>query len=745
MAAVRPLWLSLTPEERETVLTIKLDDLRAYAKDMATRNRLAAEIDVAEALAAGHMVINFDPPVDEILELGLARSKERNTWKVWQWPLEESTFFYSDAFRKHLEDNLLGEEHRAVLPKEPEGSRPLERPSEAAFRQRMVDLMAKVQEQRVAQEEAAAAAARRPGVRRQDAATTMRDAAIDLIVIILGVLETEHEALYHHCLFPVTSFVCEILPEGSRKTTRSELYPEDLESLLPDDVNRIFDFLQEKVEALSSKLKSDANELEQEDPNEELIGDVDLFSLTEDGNSLEVNQKWLGHLRSRVLGEDTQPRRAKDGEDPTSAGLILEWVYGTIVSTAEKGRDAAHRALGSKPPSVEEAVESLVNALEEQGMWESHAKSSRELLAQMLESRKQAAALAEKYDIRTRVLETEIKQASEDKTGVDSISSVTAITTNSLPNGVLGGDAAALPELPNEVILFMLKREALLTLAKFHGLKLEQAASKREVRSYQAQLRAGEPQFERLKRELDELKTAPSRSLDGTYRNTAEMERHRAQLADAAIEEQIAVQAAFRKIGSRLQKILEDKEDLGMVIVKKEQEANQLNKWRRNVCSLVDTLENLIAAAAPLKGLGDGVVNADGEVDEEAGEMDDRKRALVAAVRSATRHGEEVAALRGNFHSSIRRQLYSSDDDILIFEAVKKQLKEIERRLEEGRVAIQHLMAYGINVACDDPGITIGSNIALPLLQERLDVKGLEWADQKAAAAQDEVIKMEVR
>ena len=76
---------------------------------------------------------------------------------------------------------------------------------------------------------------------------------------------------------------------------------------------------------------------------------------------------------------------------------------------------------------------------------------------------------------------------------------------------------------------------------------------------------------------------------------------------------------------------------------------------------------------------------------------------------------------------------------------MKKQLKEIERRLEEGRVAIQHLMAYGINVACDDPGITIGSNIALPLLQERLDVKGLEWADQKAAAAQDEVIKMEVR
>lgn len=750
MAAVRPLWLSLSPEEREDVLTVPLDDLRRYAKELAARNRLAAEIDVAEALAAGHMVINLDPPVDDILELGLSRSKDRGTWKVWQWPPEEATFLDSDAFRKYLEDNLLGEEHRVVLPKEPEGTRPMEKPSEAAFRQRMLDLMAKIQEQRVAQEEAAAAASRRQGIRRQDPATAMRDAAIDLIVIILGVLETEHEALYQHCLFPVTSFVCEILPEGSRKTTRSELFPEDLECLLPDDVNRIFDFLQEKVEALSSKLKSDAKELEQEDPNEEPIGDVDLFSLTEDGQSLRVNQKWLGHLRSRVLGEDTQPRRAKEGEDPTSAGLILEWVYGTIVSTAEKGRDAAHRSLGTKPPSAEDAVEALVHALEEQSMWDMHARSSRDLLAQMLESRKEAAALSEKFDIRTRGPHNELKPAEggiERKQSAEAESGGAGVIGNGLSNGLAGGDATTagtLPELPNEAILFMLKREALLTSAKLHGLKLEQAASKRELRSLQAQLRAGEPQFERLKRELDELKAVPSRSLDGTYRNTAEMERHRAQLADAAIEEQISVQAAFRKIGSRLQKVLESKQDLEVVIVKKDQEANQLNKWRRNVCSMVDTLEDLLAAAAPLQALGNGGVNANGEVDEEAGEINDAQRALVAAVRSATHHVDDLDALRTNFHTSIRRQLYSSSDDISIFEAVQKQLKEIERRLEEGRVAVQHLMAFAVNVACDDPGITIGSSIVLPLLQERLDQKGLEWADQKAAAAQDEVMKMEV-
>lgn len=32
-------------------------------------------------------------------------------------------------------------------------------------------------------------------------------------------------------------------------------------------------------------------------------------------------------------------------------GLVLEWVYGTIVSTAEKARDGAKRALG-KPAAL---------------------------------------------------------------------------------------------------------------------------------------------------------------------------------------------------------------------------------------------------------------------------------------------------------------------------------------------------------------------------------------------------------
>jgi hypothetical protein len=50
------------------------------------------------------------------------------------------------------------------------------------------------------------------------------------------------------------------------------------------------------------------------------------------------------------------------------------------------------------------------------------------------------------------------------------------------------------------------------------------------------------------------------RGLDGTYRTAAEMERHRAQLADAAIEEQLEVQTALREQGAKLQAIYERKQ-----------------------------------------------------------------------------------------------------------------------------------------------------------------------------------------
>jgi len=85
----------------------------------------------------------------------------------------------------------------------------------------------------------------------------------------------------------------------------------------------------------------------------------------------------------------------------------------------------------------------------------------------------------------------------------------------------------------------------------------------------------GEPEFERLKRELEEVKNAP-RGLEGTFRTAAEMERHRAQLADAAIEEQLEVQTAFREHGARLQSIYDKRQRTDVEMARREQEMKQL-------------------------------------------------------------------------------------------------------------------------------------------------------------------------
>jgi hypothetical protein len=66
-------------------------------------------------------------------------------------------------------------------------------------------------------------------------------------------------------------------------------------------------------------------------------------------------------------------------------GLVLEWVYGTIVSTAEKARDGAKRQLGLRPPTAQAAFDALLRCLEDQHTWEQRAKSSKELLNNMLQ------------------------------------------------------------------------------------------------------------------------------------------------------------------------------------------------------------------------------------------------------------------------------------------------------------------------------------------------------------------------
>lgn len=75
----------------------------------------------------------------------------------------------------------------------------------------------------------------------------------------------------------------------------------------------------------------------------------------------------------------------------------------------------------------------------------------------------------------------------------------------------------------------------------------------------------------------------------------------------------------------------------------------------------------------------------------------------------------------------MRKQLYSNSDDKAFFDRIKMGLKYVETRLEEGRVALQHLELFLVNVACDDPGAAIGSQLVLPLLQVRMWLRAYRW------------------
>lgn len=76
----------------------------------------------------------------------------------------------------------------------------------------------------------------------------------------------------------------------------------------------------------------------------------------------------------------------------------------------------------------------------------------------------------------------------------------------------------------------------------------------------------------------------------------------------------------------------------------------------------------------------------------------------------------------------IRRQLYNDEDERTFTSWIQSGLLSMEKRLEEGRAALQHLELHLINVACDDSGATIGAQLALPMLQERLEAKAHKFA-----------------
>ena len=63
-------------------------------------------------------------------------------------------------------------------------------------------------------------------------------------------------------------------------------------------------------------------------------------------------------------------------------------------------RPVCSMGAGSRVPTSAQAYETLVQALQEQANWEQRARTAKELLDEMISSRREAAELAQQYDIR---------------------------------------------------------------------------------------------------------------------------------------------------------------------------------------------------------------------------------------------------------------------------------------------------------------------------------------------------------
>lgn len=202
-----------------------------------------------------------------------------------------------------------------------------------------------------------------------------------------------------------------------------------------------------------------------------------------------------------------------------------------------------------------------------------------------------------------------------------------------------------------------------------------------------------------------------------------------------------------------------------MDLAKKEGEIKQLNGWKTNVANLLERFEQLIKPASnparsdggsPAGGSPPGSTSGDAAEEAEGGAsglfegaltsplMAARDRAALLQGVQAAQQEPGLQKLRGHFFKDIRRQLYSDEDDRQLYNMIIRELHDVDKRLDDGRAALHHLEMHVINVACDDPGSVIGSQLALPLLQERLDARAIEFAAQRAAEAEEQIIRMEV-
>lgn len=63
---------------------------------------LFAVADAPEGEPLDPALLELEPSIEDVLEDGVKRLKEKGTWKLWQWPADGAEMFDAEAFRQHI-------------------------------------------------------------------------------------------------------------------------------------------------------------------------------------------------------------------------------------------------------------------------------------------------------------------------------------------------------------------------------------------------------------------------------------------------------------------------------------------------------------------------------------------------------------------------------------------------------------------------------------------------------------------
>lgn len=144
----------------------------------------------------------------------------------------------------------------------------------------------------------------------------------------------------------------------SRPVTAAEVHFDELNSLTPENVRTVFHWVHEKIDSFATPLKRP--------PGNATGGSTlwapdaaDMFLLSEDGENICVSEQWKIFLKHQAC----QPSQGDDATSKTGDDLLLQWIYGNLVSEREKARDGAKRALYHGHVPDGQSVYSLLRAV----------------------------------------------------------------------------------------------------------------------------------------------------------------------------------------------------------------------------------------------------------------------------------------------------------------------------------------------------------------------------------------------